>query len=116
MPLSIFTSVDLPAPFSPMSAVPQPRGSSRLTRSSARTPPKDLRMSVSARSEVDTDVRGASEDFRELRHVAGVVDERLAHGAVAVGAEADGAHATRGHRPRDIATARQVGCHLQRRI
>src|SRR5690348_12353980 len=87
-PVRIFTSVDLPAPFSPISAVTQPAGSSRLARSSARTPPKDLRMSVSVRTGGDT-LGGASEYLGELRHIARVVDERLAHGAHAIRGETD---------------------------
>src|SRR5437879_3116226 len=37
-------NVDLPAPFGPMSARISPRGRSKLTSSTARTPPKALRM------------------------------------------------------------------------
>ena len=63
MPDRIFTSVDLPAPFSPMSAVTAPRGSSRLARSSARTPPNDLRMSVSVSKEECTEPAGRQKIF-----------------------------------------------------
>ena len=42
MPVRIFTSVDLPAPFSPTSAVTRPGRSARSTPSSALTPGKSL--------------------------------------------------------------------------
>src|SRR6478735_12083721 len=98
MPDSIFTSVDLPAPFSPISAVTAPRRSSRVARSSARTPPNDLRMSVSVRREGCTEsLRRPSENLGELGRVAEVVDERFAHSAHAVRAEGDFAHAPHVH-------------------
>src|SRR5690242_9373968 len=42
MPVRILTSVDLPAPFSPTSAVVSPARSVRPTSCKARTPGKDL--------------------------------------------------------------------------
>src|SRR5579859_240131 len=50
MPARIFSSVDLPAPFSPMSAWASPADTSKLTPRSARTAPNDLRMSRNCRA------------------------------------------------------------------
>src|ERR1700730_6839218 len=44
MPVRIFTSVDLPAPFSPMRAVTWPECRSSWPSVRARVPPKDLEM------------------------------------------------------------------------
>ena len=46
-----------------MSAVTAPRASSRLARSSARTPPNDLRMSVSVSREACTESAGRQKIF-----------------------------------------------------
>ena len=52
-PPTMFISVDLPAPFSPISACTSPARSSKDTPVSARTAPKRLVMPVSLRSGVD---------------------------------------------------------------
>src|SRR5436190_3517276 len=117
MPDSIFTSVDLPAPFSPISAVTAPRRSSRLTRSRARTPPNDLRMSVSVRREGCTEsLRLSSEDLRELSRVAEVVDEWLAHRTHAVLPEGDLAYAAHVHGLCRIVTSREARGDLHRGV
>src|SRR6187551_2106948 len=117
MPESIFTSVDFPAPFSPISAVTAPRRSSRLALSSARTPPNDLRMSVSVRREGCTEsLRRSSENLRELSRVAEVVDEWLAHRTHAVLPEGDLAHAAHVHGLRRIVTARETRGDLHRGV
>src|SRR5438270_708585 len=48
-PVMTLIRVDLPAPFSPTNACTSPASNSRCTPRSARTPPKDLWMSVSLR-------------------------------------------------------------------
>src|SRR5262245_38345806 len=54
----IFIRVDLPAPFSPMTAWISPRATAKLTSSSARTPPKDLPM-ASIRRKASSGTRAA---------------------------------------------------------
>src|SRR5688572_28287758 len=97
-PVRILTSVDLPAPFSPISAVMLPRCNCRSTPASARTPPKDLRTLVSLSRGACTGGRSWSEHLRVLTHVADVVDEGLAHRTYTIGSESDFTHPPHVHR------------------
>src|SRR5208282_1697732 len=62
MPVSILTSVDLPAPFSPTRAVTSPARKVRLTLCKARTPGKLLETPRSDRTGVAS---AASDDRRD---------------------------------------------------
>src|SRR5688572_13078761 len=104
-PDRIFTSVDLPAPFSPSKAVIEPRCNSRSTPASARTPPKVLRTPVSVKK---GGTQSRSEYLGEFGHVAGVIDEWLAHRADSISPECHLSHAARGHRLVRGVTARQA--------
>ncbi len=64
MPVRIFTSVDLPAPFSPTSAVTRPGRSTRSTPSSALTPGNCLEMPRNSSN-------GAGRDWPASRGVIG---------------------------------------------
>src|ERR1043165_915627 len=93
----IFTAVDLPAPFSPISAVTCPAGSCSETPSSALTPSKCSAMSSSARTGgsaggqvgMTTGLRrrGGLEELGELVDVGLVEDERLGHRGFAAGVD-----------------------------
>src|SRR5258708_5816436 len=99
MPVRIFTIVDLPAPFSPMSATTSPAYAESRMSVRARTPPKRLLMCSSVRigSTVRALVRQlsrcSSEDLRELFDVAGVVGEGRRHGGFTIGFHRHLAHA-----------------------
>src|SRR5690348_9196595 len=92
-----------------------PRCNSRLTPASARTPPKDLRMSVSLSSGVCTGGR-SSEHLRVLADVADVVDEGFAHRADAIGAEGHFTHASHVDGFVRIFTAREPRGDLRDRV
>src|SRR5258706_4586612 len=100
MPVRIFTIVDLPAPFSPMSATTSPAYAESRMSVRARTPPKRLLMCSSVR--IGSTVRalvwelrrtGSSKDLGELLDVAGVVGEGRRHRGFAVGFHRHLAHA-----------------------
>src|SRR5262245_754484 len=96
MPVRILTSVDLPAPFSPTSAVTCPAATSRRPSASAWIAPKDLR-----RPSTDSSMKRCSGDCSRLasEHLGEAVDVRLVeavgrrHRRLAIGADLDLAHA-----------------------
>src|SRR5262245_46222073 len=108
----IFTAVDLPAPFSPSSAITCPARSSSRTPASACTPPKRL-LTPSSASAAGAEWR--SEELGKLIHVRLVEHERLRHGRVAVRPDLQRAHAAHGHAAAGFA-ARVLGDHLLRGV
>src|SRR5262245_19905893 len=112
MPVRIFTTVDLPAPFSPTSAITSPAYAFRCMSLSARTPPKRLLTLSSLRigcSTADLLRRVASEDLGELLHVLRVVRERRRHGRFAILLDRHLAHAP--HRDLFALLARHLPLH-----
>src|SRR5687767_7236970 len=96
MPHRILTSVDLPAPFSPMSAVTCPAYSCRLASLRARAPPKDFFTRVSVRmgcAGAGSMAAAISKNRGELLDVALIVNEGLGHGANTAVAESHRAQA-----------------------
>src|SRR5450830_1829215 len=106
MPVKVLTRVDLPAPFSPISAITSPGCTDSATLFSAVMPAKRLLMPASCstggvRAAVPGDAgleRFAcmSEDLRELVDVLGVVGERFGHRRLALRVDDDAAHAPGG--------------------
>src|SRR5476649_2155883 len=110
MPVSVLTSVDLPAPFSPTSASTWRGRNDSVTWSSATMPSKRLQMPASVSTGAgQTDgsaaapeggvmfIGAGSEDFGELVDIVLVVGERRRHRRLAVGIEPQLAHAADGH-------------------
>src|SRR3979490_550182 len=98
MPVRICTIVDLPAPFSPMSAITSPANACRRMSVKARTPPKRLSIWPSVRigSTAPALEVCTSEYLREFFYIAGVVREGRRHRRFAVGFHRHLAHATGG--------------------